>query len=124
MTLKRMAVEIGMGTDLHGQDYTKAADRALRDALWHNSLSVAPAFGFDRDRMFVEVTVAVAQPDQVDVEAIRKVLPYGRSTVKVVPGGLDVAHPVSGGNTVIANVIAAVYLDFPEAALNAAGVTS
>ena len=124
MPLKRMAVEIGMGTDLHGQDYTKAAQRALRDALWHNSLSVAPAFGFDRDRMMVEITVAVAQPNQVDTEAIQQVLPYGRSTVKVVQGGLDIAHPANGDNTVVANVIAAVYLDFPDAALAAAGVDS
>ncbi len=37
--LKRVAVEIGMGTDIRGTDYTKAAVRALRDALWHNSLN-------------------------------------------------------------------------------------
>ena len=33
MADKRMIVEIGMGTDLTGADYTKAAIRALRDAL-------------------------------------------------------------------------------------------
>ncbi|MGH1359057.1 MAG: Lin0512 family protein [Burkholderiaceae bacterium] len=124
MAYKRMAVEIGMGTDLHGQNYTKAAERALRDALWHNSLAVAPAFGFDRDSMMVEVTVAVAQPEQVDTAIVQKVLPYGRSNISVVQGGLDVPHPVSGDNTVIANVIAAVYLDFPEACLAEAGVKS
>lgn len=114
MALKRMAVEIGMGTDLHGQNYTKAAERALRDALWHNSLSVAPAFGFDRNAMVVEVTIAVAEPDKVDAEQVQKVLPYGKSTVKVVKGGLDIPHPVSGDTTVVASVIAAVYLDFPD----------
>ena len=36
MTLKRVAMEFGMGTDLHGMDYTKAAVRARKDALWHN----------------------------------------------------------------------------------------
>ena len=41
MALKRVALEIGMGTDIRGGDYTKAAVRALRDALWHNSLTVA-----------------------------------------------------------------------------------
>ena len=114
MTLKRMAVEIGMGTDLHGKSYTKAAERALRDALWHNSLSVAPAFGFDRNSMVVEVTVAVTEPDLVDVEFIRQVLPYGKATVKVVKGGLNVEHPSNSDPTVIASVIAAVYLDFPD----------
>ncbi|MFT7496045.1 MAG: hypothetical protein ACI9V8_000935, partial [Urechidicola sp.] len=32
MTYKRMVVEMGMGTDLQGGNYTKAAVRALRDA--------------------------------------------------------------------------------------------
>lgn len=45
MAMKRMIVEIGMGTDLTGADYTKAAIRALKDALWHNSLTVANAAG-------------------------------------------------------------------------------
>ena len=45
MALKRVALEIGMGTDIRGGDYTKAAVRALRDALWHNSLTVATAVG-------------------------------------------------------------------------------
>ena len=33
MTMKRMVIEFGMGTDIRGGDYTKAAVRALRDAL-------------------------------------------------------------------------------------------
>ena len=45
MTKKRMVLEIGMGTDIRGADPTKAACRALRDALWHNSLSIATALG-------------------------------------------------------------------------------
>ena len=45
MARKRMIVEIGIGTDLTGADYTKAAIRALKDALWHNSLTIALAVG-------------------------------------------------------------------------------
>ena len=33
MALKRVALEIGMGTDIRGRDYTKAAVRALRDRV-------------------------------------------------------------------------------------------
>ena len=43
-----MAVEFGMGTSLRKQDYTGAAIRGLKDALWHNSLSLADAFGFKK----------------------------------------------------------------------------
>ncbi len=59
MALKRMVLEIGMGTDIRGADPTKAAVRALRDALWHNSLSIANALGQDTDAMQVEVTIGV-----------------------------------------------------------------
>ena len=63
MAWKRMVLEIGMGTDIRGADHTKAAVRALRDALWHNSLSVANAVGLPTDSMRVEVTIGVPKPD-------------------------------------------------------------
>jgi hypothetical protein len=66
MPMKRMVLQIGMGTDIRGADYTKAAVRALRDALWHNSLSVADALGQDVDAMQVEVTIGVPHPERVD----------------------------------------------------------
>ena len=49
MALRRMVLQIGMGTDIRGADYTKAAVRALRDALWHNSLSVCAGAPGRRD---------------------------------------------------------------------------
>ena len=58
MALKRMVLQIGMGTDIRGADYTKAAVRALRDALWHNSLGVADAVGLQVDAMRVDVPVS------------------------------------------------------------------
>ena len=33
MALKRYVTEMGMGTDVHGGDYTKAAKRAISDAI-------------------------------------------------------------------------------------------
>src|SRR6202034_2282317 len=90
MTLKRMVLEIGMGTDIRGAEPTKAAVRALRDALWHNSLSVADALGQDVDAMQVEVTIGVPHPEQVDKAAVLAVLPHGTGTVTVVEGGLEI----------------------------------
>jgi uncharacterized protein (TIGR02058 family) len=111
MALTRMVMEMGMGTDLQGGDYTKAAVRALRDALWHNSLSIAPAFGIPREAMKVEVNIGVAKPRLVDTEQVRAVLPYGTSTVEVVEGGLDIVSDCGNKVTVIANAAAVVYLD-------------
>ena len=111
MARKRLAIEMGMGTDLHGMDYTKAAIRGLKDALWHNSLSVATALGYDREQMEVEIEVGVADPDSIDKAAVAAVLPYGKATVKPVRGGLDIPNDERNNTTVIASVAVIVYLD-------------
>jgi uncharacterized protein (TIGR02058 family) len=105
MALKRMVLQIGMGTDIRGADYTKAAVRALRDALWHNSLSVADA---------VEVTIGVPHPDLVDKEAVLAVLPHGTGTVRVVEGGLEIPNDAGTNTTVIANAAAVVRLELRD----------
>jgi uncharacterized protein (TIGR02058 family) len=111
MALKRMVLQIGMGTDIRGADYTKAAVRALRDALWHNSLSVADAVGLPVDAMQIEVTVGIPRPDQVDKEAVLAVLPHGTGTVRVVEGGLEIPNDAGTDTIVIANAAAVVRLD-------------
>jgi len=113
MPLKRMVLEIGMGTDIRGRDYTKAAVRALRDALWHNSLTVAGALGLSSDAMQVAVTIGVPRPDEVDRAAVLAVLPHGRGTIEVVEGGLEVANEAGTDVTVIANAAAVVRLELP-----------
>ena len=113
MPLKRMVLQIGMGTDIRGTDYTKAAVRALRDALWHNSLTITDALGVEVDSMRVEVRIGVPQPDRVDREAVLAVLPHGPCTVEVVEGGLEIPNEAGTGSTVIANAAAIVRLDIP-----------
>ena len=114
MAKKRMLMELGMGSSLRKQDYTRAACRALEDALWHNSVSIADAFGLDRSAMIIEVDVAVQRPEQVDTEKVAAILPYGQASVRAVHGGLDVPRP-DGGITVIANAAVVVYLDIEPA---------
>ena len=114
MALKRMVLQIGMGTDIRGADYTKAAVRALRDALWHNGLSIADAVGLPVDAMQVEVMIGVPRPDRVDKEAVLAVLPHGTGTVRVVEGGLEIPNDAGTGSTLIANAAAVVRLDLPR----------
>jgi uncharacterized protein (TIGR02058 family) len=111
MAWRRMVLEIGMGTDIRGGDYTKAAVRALRDALWHNSLSVADAVGLPVDSMQVEVTIGVPRPGEVDKAEVLAVLPHGTGTVEVVEGGLEIMNDAGTNKTVIANAAALVRLD-------------
>jgi len=113
MALKRMVLQIGMGTDIRGADYTKAAVRALRDALWHNGLGVADAVGLPVDAMQIEVTIGVPRPERVDQQAVLAVLPHGTGTVRVVEGGLEIPNDAGTNSTVIANAAAIVRLDIP-----------
>jgi uncharacterized protein (TIGR02058 family) len=116
MALKRMVLQIGMGTSIRGRDYTSAAVRALRDALWHNSLPVASALGVPVDAMQIEVTIGVPQPDKVDKAAVLAVLPHGTGTVNVVEGGLEIPNDAGTGASVVANAAAVVRLELPEGA--------
>jgi uncharacterized protein (TIGR02058 family) len=111
MTKKRMALEIGMGTDIRGADPTKAACRALRDALWHNSLSIAAALGQPPDAMIIDVHIGVPRPEMVDKAQVLAVLPYGKATVTVTEGGLEVRNDAGTDSTLIANACAVVSLD-------------
>lgn len=111
MAYRRMVLQIGMGTDIRGADYTKAAVRALKDALWHNSLTIASALGQSADAMRVDVTIGVPQPDKVDRDAVLAVLPHGTGTVTVVEGGLEIPNEAGTDRAVIANAAAVVRLD-------------
>jgi len=110
MAKTRMALEIGMGTSLRQGDYSRAAVRALQDALWRNSVSFAEAFGFEKSDMLVDVEIGVQQPEAVDIEEIKAVLPYGQCAVNVVAGGLDIPKPDGEGVTILAN--AAIVISF------------
>src|SRR5208283_5053131 len=89
MALKRVILELGTGNDLHGGDYTKAALRAVQDALHHSSLSMLRSLGIDPKTMRVEVTIGVQQPDKIDTAKVAASLPYGIVTIKPTKGGLD-----------------------------------
>jgi uncharacterized protein (TIGR02058 family) len=111
--MKRVVLEIGMGTDIRGADPTKAAVRALRDALWHNSLNIAKALGKDTDSMVVDVRIGVPRPELVDKAAVLAILPHGTGTVTCVEGGLEIVNDEGTGSTLIAQAAAIVRLDLP-----------
>ncbi|MGE5655550.1 MAG: Lin0512 family protein [Actinomycetota bacterium] len=92
MAKKRLIIEMGMGVDQHGQEPTVAAARAVRNAIAHNALpGVWEVAGLsDPDRMIVEVKVAVPYPEQVRSPEVLAVLPFGRKTLTVEPGGMVV----------------------------------
>ncbi|MEP3346093.1 MAG: Lin0512 family protein [Litoreibacter sp.] len=115
MAKTRMIHEFGMGTSLRRLDYTEAAARAIRDALWHNSVNIAEAFGFDKSDMIVDVEIGAQDPDAVDTEQLLGIFPYGQPSITVTKGGLDIPKPDGSGVTVVVNAAVMVSFDMEAA---------
>ena len=111
MARVRCFTEMGMGVDVHGRDATKAARRAVSDAIRHSSLGFFRMMGKTSKDMFVDVTIGVPYPDAVDTAAVAKVLPYGTVTVTAVKGGLEIPAESGGDSILIANAGVVVSLD-------------
>ncbi|MGM4922743.1 Lin0512 family protein [Tardiphaga sp. 804_B3_N1_9] len=111
MARVRCITEMGMGVDVHGRDATKAAKRAVSDAIRHSSVGFFRMVGKTPYDMFVDVTVAVPNPDDVDTAAVAQELPYGTVTVTAVKGGLDIPAESGGDGILIANAAVIVSLD-------------
>lgn len=90
--MTRLIIEFGTGADLYGGDYTKAACRAVRDAIGHSSLSLFSSCGYDHRAMTVKVTIGVQNPEAVDGDVVAASLPRGNPEVHVVKGGQNIAN--------------------------------
>jgi uncharacterized protein (TIGR02058 family) len=111
MPKTRVILELGSGNDLHGSDYTKAALRAVQDALHHSSLAFIGSLQIDKRKLDVEVTIGVQRPERVDLEKVKASLPVGNVTVKAVRGGLDVPDAENNDPAVIASAAIAVRIE-------------
>jgi uncharacterized protein (TIGR02058 family) len=111
MARVRCITEMGMGVDVHGKDATKAARRAVSDAIRHSSIGFFRMVGKTSADMFVDVTIAVPDPIGVDTAAVAKELPYGTVTVTAVKGGLEIPAQTGGDSIIIANAAVIVSLE-------------
>ena len=109
--MKRLILEMGTGTDLYGGDYTKAACRAVRDAIGHSSLSLFRSCGYNHRDMTVKVTIGVQDPAAVDIAAVAESLPRGNPEVTVVRGGLNIEDSGQDTPTVIAAAAIEAFLE-------------
>ena len=110
MAEKRIILEMGTGNDLYGADYTKAAIRAVHDALHHSSIVLFKSLGYDHMSMRVQVTIGVQEPDKVDTDLVAAELPRGRAEVTAVFGGLNVRDDEQDTTHVIATAAVEAYL--------------
>ncbi len=100
-----------MGVDVHGKDATKAAKRAVSDAIRHSSIGFFRMVGKTASDMYVDVTIGVPDPSGVDTAAVAKELPYGSVTVTAVKGGLEIPAEGGGDAIIIANAAVIVSLE-------------
>ena len=101
---KVLFVEVGMGADQHGQDATKAAVRACRNAIEFNSIpSIRDIVPGGYDNMKLHIQLGVPEGSDVDLGKVRAVFPYGNivEPVDVCVGGAHGEerhrHPGDGG---------------------------
>lgn len=111
MPERRIILEMGAGNDLYGGDYTKAACRAVQDALHHSSILLFRSLGYDHRSMRVQVTIGVQEPDKVDTAVVAAELPRGYAEVTAVFGGLNVTDPELGVAHVIATAAIEAFYD-------------
>ena len=112
MALRRYVTEMGMGVDVHGGDYTKAAKRAVADAIRHSSLNFFEQLNKSRDDLHVIVKLGVQDPSAIDAEAIKHEIPYGAVRIDAELGGLNVSS--EDGKDLMVIVNAAVLVCFDE----------
>jgi len=110
MSAVPQVLEFGMGVDVHGLDCTKAACRAVSDAIRHSSLPLLQEIRQRGGTMLVDVTVGVPDPASVDLEVVKRELPHGTVSVRAVSGGLR----VPGHDTLIACASITVSAHYPE----------
>jgi uncharacterized protein (TIGR02058 family) len=114
MAERRIILEMGSGNDLYGCDYTKAACRAVQDALHHSSIVLFKSLGYDHRDMRVQVTIGVQRPEKVDIARVCEELPRGRAEVTAVHGGLDVVDAEQGTTHVIATAAIEAFLPIEQ----------
>lgn len=116
MSMERIILEMGSGNDLYGQDYTKAARRAVQDALHHSSLVFFRSLNIDPADMVVNVTIGVQEPDKVDTSLVTPDLPRGKASVKAVFGGQNVVDAEGGTTSIIATAAIEAFVDTDKTA--------
>ncbi|WKB36173.1 Lin0512 family protein [Terrilactibacillus sp. S3-3] len=88
---KLLFIQTGFGVDVHGQNVTKAAVRAVINAIHTNSMPGITALLPNHDLNAMKVNIKLAVPldkEQIDVEKVKAEIPYGTVSVEVMDGGM------------------------------------
>jgi uncharacterized protein (TIGR02058 family) len=81
----------GFGNDSHGQNATKAATRACRNAIEFNSIPSMKRLipgGYDELKLDVLLAVPPKYRDSLDLSQVQQVFPYGSIRFQLQDGGM------------------------------------
>ena len=117
MEKRRFLIEIGTGVDMHGGSMTKAAQKAVKDAMSHCCMAgIREIHGAGPERVSLRVQISCPRPEELDLELIKEPVSFYDDVELVpVPGGaaekgLHVEEMGSGDTLVVAIAIITVYL--------------
>jgi uncharacterized protein (TIGR02058 family) len=117
--LRRFILEFGMGIDQHGQNATRAACKAVSDAVSRSCLVglIEIVRLRNLDDMLVDIQIACPHPEQVDRQEVMQALPFGQKQLEIREGGMLVHglyQPELGDTSdeaYIANAAITVWID-------------
>lgn len=113
MGRKRFVIEWGNGADIHGGDVSKAAQKAVKDAVSRSCLcGLVDVFQIsDPNKMHIEARIGCPYPERLNKDDVRKAIPFGSVDIEAVKGGLTVKGlylPSLGAGDEIVIVVAAL----------------
>lgn len=119
---RKYLLENGTGVDLHGKDETKAAQKAVKDAISHSSMiGLRSIFKIEsleelEEALMVDVTIATPNPDKVDGDAVLNILPEGKRRINIIKGGMmwppvNIDPSTKSHEIVMVNAIIVVLID-------------
>ena len=122
MDYRQYLVEVGTGIDLHGEDETIAAQKAVKDGISHCSmvglgqLFKIKSFSELEEALMIDVTIATPNPQRVDGDVVLSILPEGKRRIKVVKGGMRFPNYSTNENAkthpiVMVNAVIVVLID-------------
>ncbi|MDQ1278983.1 MAG: hypothetical protein QG670_243 [Thermoproteota archaeon] len=124
--MKRYVVELGMGTEIHGQDMTNACIKAVRDAMSKLCIGVGLKELFNltgHDDIFLEVLVSCPNPEEVDAKEIQKTLLSNENKIYIVKGGMIAKGHIDSyfedisDEIIVANAAITVFVDIDKVTL-------
>ena len=117
MEKRRFLIEIGTGVDMHGGSMTRAAQKAVKDAMSHCCMAgIREIHGAGPERIALRVQISCPRPEELDLEQVKEPVGFYDDVelIPVVGGaserGLHVEAMGAGDTLVVAVAIITVYL--------------